>query len=264
MKKLITTIFLLLISTNLFAQQQLKPWMGVHIEEVPNGVLIKKAVNDTPAFKAGFKAGDIVQTIDGKKVTNPKEMISIIQSKGVGHKVKIKYINNKKKLVETTLALEAMPGMLDMAKKNLLNKQAPDFNVNILSKSDKKTFSLSKEIGKVKIIEFWATWCGACMQAHPLVSKFATENKKDITVISISDEEPKLIKKFLYHAKKKNHVSDDVLFLQGNDEKVMNSYFVPALPMFLVLDKKNNIKFITIGTGNNLTEAFETAKSLVK
>jgi thiol-disulfide isomerase/thioredoxin len=264
MKILITSLFLLLITTSAFAQKQLKPWMGVHIEKVSNGVLIKKAVTDTPAFRAGFKAGDIVQSIDDVKVSTPAELIQIIQSKGVGHKVKIKYLDSKKKEKETTLALEAMPGILDMAKKNLLNKLAPDFNAKVFSNPNKKEFSLSKEIGKVKVIEFWATWCGACMQAHPIVSQFASENKKNITVISISDEEPRLIKKFLHHAKKNKHTSNDVLFLQAAKTKIMNNYFVPALPMFLVLDKKNKVRFLTIGTGNNLNQAFEMAKSLVK
>jgi thiol-disulfide isomerase/thioredoxin len=221
-------------------------------------------MNETPASKAGLKQGDTIVSIDGTKVTTPAQLIQLVATKGVGHKVKIKYLNSKNEKKETQLALEAMPGLTKLAEKNLLGKKAPSFKTKILSASSQKEYDLENIDNKVKIIEFWATWCGACMQAHPVVSDFASKNKSKITVLSISEEDPKKIKKFLHLAKEKKVLSDAVLFLQGSGTKIQKDYFVPALPMFIVLDSKNIVRHVTIGTGQNLLKAFEVAKSLTK
>ena len=120
------SIILFLLSSNLLAQNSVKPWMGVHIEESKTqGVLIQKSVQGTPAFKAGLKSGDIVLRVDKTEVNSPKALIKAVTSKGVGHKVEITFLRNNKKQ-SATLKLEAMPGMLELAKRNLLNRPLPD------------------------------------------------------------------------------------------------------------------------------------------
>ncbi len=267
MKKLnLLLIPVILFITPLFsnAQSSLKPWMGVHIEEHKSGVLVSKVLDDTPAMKSGLQPGDIIQKIDENKVTTPKEVIEKVQLKGVGHNVTLQIINKAKQQKTLKLELVAMPGMLELAKKNLLNKKAPNFKVKVLSKNHGKELELSKLKGKPTLIEFWATWCGACMQAHPIVSKFADENKGKINVLSISDESPKKIRKFLHHGMKTKIISENTIFLQGAESTIQKDYFVPALPMFLVLDKNSKIQFLTIGTGSNLEAAFANAKKLLK
>lgn len=263
MKKIIT-LLLLLVTNIIYAQKAVRPWIGVHIDTGSEGVLIKKAVNDTPASRAGLVAGDQILSVDGHKVTAPIELIQLVGKKGVGHTVSLKYLSANNKTIKTTLKLEAMPGMTDLVKKNLLNKTAPSFKTKILSKSKEKTYSIGEHPNKVKILEFWATWCGACMQAHPLIHEFAKKNKDLVTVLSISNEDPKVIKKFINKAQKHKAISKSVIYLQGKDTKIGEKYFVPALPTFLVIDKKNIVRHITIGVGEELLKTFEKALELAK
>lgn len=256
-----TLILLLLLPLLTFAQESVKPWIGVHIDKGDKGVLIKKAVQNTPAARAGFKTGDEILSVDKKKVQTPEELIHVVRSKGVGHKVTIKYLEAGKKEKQTVLELEAMPGMTEMAEKNLLNKKAPDFKTKILSHKDVPEYQLSKDLGQVKIIEFWATWCGACVQAHPIIDQFAKQNP-NIKILAISREEPVKIKKYLARAKKEKTSSGKVYFLKGKDTKVNEDYFVPALPMFILLDKKNIVRHLAIGTGQNLMDVFKKAQKL--
>jgi len=46
---------------------------------------------------------------------------------------------------------------------------APDFTVTTL---DAKTFTLSRQRGKVVLLHFWATWCTPCMKSFPALSAF--------------------------------------------------------------------------------------------
>ena len=253
----------LIFSIPAFAQKSVRPWIGIHIKQHDKGVLIQSAVKDTPGFRAGLKTGDIITSIDDIMVKSPSELIKIVQNKGVGYKVKIKYLTDSNEIKVTTLALEAMPGLTEVAKKRLLNNKAPSFKGKIISGSNKKEYILTDD-KKVKIIEFWATWCGACLQAHPYMNDFAKKNKDKITVVAISHEKSPVIRKYLKEAEKHKLLSNSVIFVNEEDEKISKDYLVPALPMFLVLDKNNKVRFLTVGVGQELIKAFEMAMKLSK
>lgn len=56
---------------------------------VPQGALIQDVVTDSPADKAGIQKGDIIVTIDGKKLDQDKELSNVISSKKVGDTIAI-------------------------------------------------------------------------------------------------------------------------------------------------------------------------------
>ena len=74
----------------------------------------------------------------------------------------------------------------------------------------------------------------------------------------------KKIIKFLKVAKKKNIVGNDVKFLVQTKNDINDSYSVPAVPFFVVLDQNNIVREVVVGAGRNLEKAFSTAKSLLK
>ncbi len=83
-------------------------WIGVSIQEITdelseyyklknkNGVLIVEAFENDPADKAGIKANDIIVEIDGKMIKNSKGLTSIVASKKVGSKIKVKVLRENK------------------------------------------------------------------------------------------------------------------------------------------------------------------------
>lgn len=95
---------------------------------------------------------------------------------------------------------------------------------------------------QVKIINFWATWCGPCIKELPLFEKVNAE-RKDVAVTLVSmdidmDPNPEKVNKFV--ARKK--IASSVLIL---DETDPNSYidkiateWSGALPATIVINTK--------------------------
>jgi serine protease Do len=84
-------------------------WLGVSIQdltddladnfgvEAKSGVLISQVFADSPAEKAGLKAGDIVLSIEGRSVTDVRQLTRKIAAMPPGHKAGIVLLRDGKK-----------------------------------------------------------------------------------------------------------------------------------------------------------------------
>ena len=213
-----------------------RPWIGILIGQGAKGVLVKEVLPKTPAERSGLKAGDQVLAIDGVAVRTEGELIGKVQEKGVGQRVSLRLQRGPKE-VAIQLALEAKPDELKMLQDRLLGRPAPLFAVKGLTPASLK--------GQVLVVEFWATWCGPCRSALPRLGEWQKRyGQRGLKIVGISDEAAPLVAKFASD-KKLQH-------LVGSDPSAKDGYGVPAIPMFVVVDRAGIVRYVDLGAGSKL------------
>jgi len=126
------------------------------------------------------------------------------------------------------------------ARHPLTGAKAPDFTTSLL---DGNAFQLSKLRGKVVVLDFWATWCGPCVEAMPVVTEVAQSMAdKGVVVFAVNvGEESDEIKDFL----KKVKVAVPIVL--DPESKIAEAYQTEAIPQTILIGKDGRIEVVHVG-----------------
>ena len=128
------------------------PLLGVVHTSAPKGVLIQKIMPDSAAERAGLKPGDVILSVNGVEIQNPRHLFSEVQRYSAGTIVSIDYVRaGQKKNLQVALGVRLNTAALTGSK-------SPAIVLPVYGSENKFTTAP----GTVYIIDFWATWCGAC------------------------------------------------------------------------------------------------------
>jgi serine protease Do len=122
---------------------ELNPELAEHFGVKEGGALIvSRLTEDGPAAKAKMRVGDIIVSVDGKRVESVNGLIDLVQDKAKGAKIKIEVLRDKKPMsfdvevaeedrgggpgpAELQILLESWQGYTDALQRELRNWGAP-------------------------------------------------------------------------------------------------------------------------------------------
>jgi peroxiredoxin len=138
----------------------------------------------------------------------------------------------------------------------LVGKAAPDFELELLGG---EKFQLAKSKGKVVVLDFWATWCGPCLQAMPQVDRVTRELKdQGVQLVAVNlQESPRDIKAMM-----ERHKLDMTVALD-RDGVVAAKYAANAIPQTVIIDRDGNISRLFIGGGPHFDDQLRDALKAV-
>jgi thiol-disulfide isomerase/thioredoxin len=119
---------------------------------------------------------------------------------------------------------------------------APAFAVTTL---DGSSFNLDQMKGRVVLVDFWATWCGPCMEELPQIKQIAKDFAgQPLVILSISwDEDEQKWKKFV----SKNQMTWPQY--RDTSHRIGNLFEVKALPGYFTIDSDGVLTTEMLGGG---------------
>lgn len=116
-------------------------------------------------------------------------------------------------------------------------EMAPELGLTaILGEGQKEPPSLASLKGKVVVLEFWATWCGACLahmpSANALVEEFADE---DLVYLTITAEDIATVERFMERRGRRGLIGIDA------NETAFSTYDPVAVPHMVLIDREGRI-----------------------
>lgn len=121
-----------------------------------------------------------------------------------------------------------------------LGKEVKDFRLSLLGGGD---FVMGNEKGKVVVLDFWATWCGPCVQSLPgLIEAMKPFDAKRVKFIGVNQgEEAAQVKRFLEQRGWKFTVALDAT------QSVAQQFGVTGIPHTIIIGPDGKVAWVNTG-----------------
>ncbi len=135
-----------------------------------------------------------------------------------------------------------MPGMNGGGQRRLVGKPAPAIEGEDF---DGKPFKLADLKGSVVVMDFWATWCGPCVQAMPAIQKLSEDFAgKPVVVLGINRDHAGSEKQVLRFLDKKKITFRQI---KDFDSDIGEAFSVTGIPCLVLVDREGVVQDITVG-----------------
>jgi|CXWL01.1.fsa_nt_gi thiol-disulfide isomerase/thioredoxin len=198
-----------------------KPFMGVMLE----GKKVSNVIPGSPAESAGLAVGDELVSVGGKEIESLDDLAVLMTERKPGDEVEIAYERDGKRAKKTIKLAD---------RSELEAKNSPDgkpLPALVGKDIDGREVRTADFKGKVVLLDFWATWCGPCIEEMPLM-QLTWEHLKDKGLVWVGvsgDQDEEAWRDFV----KDNRLGG----IQLREESWGNALAVGGFPTILLVDR---------------------------
>jgi thiol-disulfide isomerase/thioredoxin len=221
-----------------------KAWLGVVLaRDAKPGIPIKRVVPGSPAEKAGVKKGDRVLRVAGGGVPSVKAMQQAVAAHRPGQTVTLR-IRRAGSIKVLKVRLERMPSYAERVKAHLMGKPAPAFSASRVGSAASGKVTPKSLRGDVVLVEFWASWCGACRRAVPMLKAIHNQYARHgLKIVAVAKDPVSRIEPLVDQL--------GIPYTVGADPKgqAMRAYWINPIPAFVLLDRAGVVRAVAVGSG---------------
>ena len=133
-----------------------------------------------------------------------------------------------------------------------VGKQAPSIRTN--ATIDGSVFDIKDLKGKYIIIDFWGTWCGACIAGMPEMQAFRNKHKDKVDILGIAKDRSIDVWRSFVKEKKMDWPN---VFNGTDDENYVELFSVQGYPTKVLIDLNGKIAFRMTGERKEFYEEVE-------
>lgn len=139
-----------------------------------------------------------------------------------------------KHLVQVLLCAAVFLTDCDLVLAQKAGDKAPDFKT---VRADGSDFTLSSLQGKYVLLDFWGSWCKACIGGFPAMKRIypAFKSKLEIVGVACADSEAK------WKAATAKYELPWISVINPGDDDLVSKYGVTVFPTKVLIDPKGNI-----------------------
>jgi cytochrome c biogenesis protein CcmG, thiol:disulfide interchange protein DsbE len=122
----------------------------------------------------------------------------------------------------------------------LIGKAAPSFDLPLLQQPDKR-FNEKQMLGRVWILNVWASWCPPCLVEHPVVTRVAAAGIAPVIGLNYKDAREEALPWLERNGNPYQLIAFD------RDGRIGIDYGVYGVPETYVIDRQGVIRYKHIG-----------------
>jgi len=222
----------------------------LNLELYEDAIITAIELDEVDGFRSANKPLEIAKTyLKLNDINNTFKWLEVSVNRGFQNY----FIFDKYDLYEPLRGDERLDNLIHKMKENIgFGKPIKSFDRISITGGN---ISPQKYIGKVFLIDFWATWCPPCVAEIPNMKKLYSEfNKEGFEIIGISvDSDLTKLNSFL----EKNELEWPIIFSgAGWDDETKELYGIKNVPSTWLIDKKGILRHFCL-KGEELHQAIE-------
>lgn len=118
--------------------------------------------------------------------------------------------------------------------------QAPDFQMTTIYG---ETMRLSDLRTQAVMLNFWATWCGPCVEEMPTLQLISEKYEQELIILGVNADEPR---SDVVDFTEENSLTFPILL--DSDSRIQDIYHIRAFPTSYFIDAEGVIRAVHIGS----------------